>query len=92
MAQQVSKSFGWEIKTDVLIRTRYTKPQVKLKEKNRKENIKNVFKSLNTKGLENKIVILVDDIVTTGSTMQEAARVLKEVGIKKVWGLALARG
>jgi predicted amidophosphoribosyltransferase len=38
------------------------------------------------------VVFLVDDIVTTGATMREAARVLKRAGVRRVYGLALAHG
>ena len=41
--------------------------------------------------LRGKKIFLVDDVYTTGSTMDECARVLKEAGVKRVWGIAIAR-
>ncbi len=76
---------------DVLRRTKDTKSQFGLKLKDRKRNIEDAF-ILNTKySMLNTSVLLVDDILTTGSTLLEAARVLKRHGVKKVWGLTLAR-
>jgi predicted amidophosphoribosyltransferase len=42
--------------------------------------------------IKNKWIILIDDVYTSGATMQEAARILKKSGAKKVIGLVLARG
>jgi competence protein ComFC len=76
---------------NALSRIKETKSQFGLKLKERKENLKNAF-SLNAKyEILNKDVFLVDDILTTGSTLLEAAKVLKRNGAKKVWGLVLAR-
>jgi competence protein ComFC len=76
---------------EVLKRTRYTKSQVKLKGRERHQNIKNAF-SLNTKyQIQNTKVILVDDVWTTGSTLKECCFILKKAGAKKVWALTLAR-
>lgn len=76
---------------DILERVRETKSQFGLKLKDRKENLKNAF-VLNAKyPVTNTNVLLVDDILTTGSTLLEATKILKKNGAKKVWGLALAR-
>jgi competence protein ComFC len=76
---------------NVLTRVRETKSQFGLKLKDRKENLKNVF-TLNTKySILNTNIFLVDDILTSGSTLFEAARILKKNGAKRVYGLTLAR-
>ena len=43
------------------------------------------------KEIENKTILLVDDVYTTGTTMDQCAKVLKENGAKEVWGLTIAR-
>jgi competence protein ComFC len=76
---------------NVLERIRETKSQFGLKLKERKENLKNAF-TLNTKySMLNANIFLVDDILTSGSTLFEAAKILKKNGAKQVWGLTLAR-
>ena len=80
---------------DCLERVRNTHTQVGLKQKERKENIQDAFvakkqflERLNTSAS----VFLVDDIVTSGATLLEAAKVLKKAGAGKVWGITLAHG
>lgn len=75
---------------ELLQRAKETKSQFGLTLKERKENIKDAF-ILNEKHKIPSNVFLVDDILTTGSTLLEAARILKKQGVKRVWGLALAR-
>lgn len=80
---------------DSLERTKQTRPQFGLSQQARLENIAGAFvlKSNLAEDLKNaSVVFLVDDIVTTGSTFREAARVLKKAGIGKVYGLAFAHG
>lgn len=72
-----------------LQRIRYKKPQTKLKKLERQKNIKNSFVWKGA-SLNKKDVVLVDDVVTTGATMDEAARVLKQNGARKIIGLAVA--
>lgn len=76
-----------------LERTRETKPMFGLKKKDRRENVEGAFKITcqQTNKLAGKRVILVDDVWTTGSTMRECAKVLKQGGVESVWGLTLAR-
>ena len=89
LAKGLSEKLG--LKTlNLLERVRETKSQFGLKLDQRKKNIKGAF-ILNTKYLLPDTVFLVDDILTTGSTLFEASYVLKKNGVKKVYGLALSR-
>ncbi|WP_231465839.1 ComF family protein [Selenomonas sp. FC4001] len=74
----------------LLERRRATKPMYELSEQERAENLKNAFAVTEAKALQGKTVLLVDDILTTGATMAECARVLREAGAKSVRGLVLA--
>lgn len=76
---------------DSLKRHRYTRPQAQLSEKKRWQNIAESF-SWQGADLNGKNVILIDDVVTTGATLNECARILKINGAKKVWGLVAAKG
>jgi len=78
---------------DLLIRKKETLAQAQLGSLGgRYRNVRGAFQVVNKKHLNDKKVILVDDVVTSGSTVKEAARVLKEAGAKKVYVLALAKG
>lgn len=75
---------------NLLIRKRYTASQTKLNRMKRKLNVKGAF-SLGDKSIvKDSIVVLVDDVVTTGATMNECARLLKVNGASKIIGVALA--
>ncbi len=76
-----------------LIRKKETLAQAQLKEKQRRYfNVLGTFGVLNEDKLQGKNLILVDDVVTTGSTLKEAARILKDHGAEKVYALTLAKG
>lgn len=82
---------GWEA-VEALIRHKNNSPQVELKRSERSLNIVNVFgpsKSINR--VNAKIVFLLDDVATTGSTLNAAAKMLKKHGARKVFGLVAAR-
>ena len=74
-----------------LSRQRYTTQQVRLSRKARQRNIRGAFEP-NGKPLLRKNVLLVDDVYTSGATVNECARVLKTLGAEKVVILCLARG
>jgi ComF family protein len=77
---------------DCLKRVRYTKTQTKLTREERKENVSNAFE-LNEKfirRLKGKNIILVDDVITTGATILECARILKENNCGKVLTCSIA--
>lgn len=78
--------------TDILLRVRYTVPQVKMKNKiKRQENLTNAFIVQNTMHIHGKNILLIDDVITTGATLDECARTLKAGGAKNVFCLVLAR-
>lgn len=88
----LAKKFDWTVQNEILERHRHTQPQVKLKGKERKKNIKGAFRMKpKVKTSRSLRIWLFDDVWTTGSTLREAGQVLKRAGIKEVWGLTLAR-
>lgn len=91
LVRELEKRFGFK-QVKVLERRRYTTPQVNFDKAERENNMKDAFTCLDQSKVLGKNIILVDDVFTTGSTMQECAKVLKAAGANKVWGLALARG
>lgn len=94
LGKKMAEELGIDFCPDLLIRSRPTKPQVKLKGKERKENVKGAFRINPTYQLiinNYKLIILFDDVWTTGATMKECGRVLKKAGVKRVFGLTLAR-
>ena len=78
---------------DILIRVANPKHQAEIKVKSdRVNNVKNNFAVKNRELIRSKTIILVDDICTTGATLNECARVLKEGGARRVIGFVIARG
>ena len=87
-------SSAWDIPSEprTLIRTKHTSPQVELSKEKRQNNIAGAFAAPNPGFLAGKTVFLVDDVYTTGATMEEAAQTLKKSGAKAVYGVCVARG
>ena len=77
----------------VLIRTVDTPPQVGLSEKERRENVRGAFAVSPGRHsrLEGKALLVLDDVMTTGATVEECARTLKSAGAEKVYVLTMAR-
>ena len=93
LANDLGKRMGLSVE-NLLKRTKETKPQYGLKKEERIKNMKGAFSVIASKAKQpnrNKIALLVDDIVTTGSTLLEAAHVLKRNGFQKVYGVILAQ-
>lgn len=73
-----------------LVRVRKTDRQVGMHERQRRANVAGAFR-YSGRGLTGCTVALVDDVITTGATMQECAIVLREAGAREVWAVAFAR-
>ena len=76
----------------LLERLRRTKPQSELEAQQRLTNVQGAFGLKPGAEIRGGVFILVDDIYTSGATMEECARVLKQNGAREVWGLVVAQG
>lgn len=75
----------------LLVRVRSTLPQNQLSRRQREQNVKDVF-AVKNKNIRGKKILLIDDIFTTGATVNECSRVLKQAGAAQVCVFALSRG
>lgn len=91
LAEKLAKNFHLEINAANLIRVRHKTPQAKLAGDERLSNIHGCF-AWSGPNLSGKNIIIIDDVVTTGSTLDECARILKKAGAGEVWGLVVAKG
>lgn len=88
LAVSVSNWLGRECRDELLTRTRATQRQVGLDDVQRRQNVRGAFASKPAFGLS---VLLIDDVMTTGATADDAARALLEAGAAQVNLLTLAR-
>lgn len=88
LAQYIAEYCNLEFRKDILIRS-HASPQANLSSVERLTNLKNTFQ---VQGSVPALVIVVDDVITTGATLNECAKVLKQAGVQEVWGLVVAKG
>lgn len=81
-----------ELNSQILKRTKRTIPQTELKLEERDKNVKNIFTCIDKQKIIKRKILIIDDIYTTGATMNECAKVLKKSGAKEVTGLVFAKG
>ncbi|MEK7665002.1 MAG: ComF family protein [Patescibacteria group bacterium] len=102
LAKELAKIIKIPVVSNYLIKTKTTKSQMELSGKEREKNLQGAFMVKNPDNLKRAIsdlalrgfpqkIFLVDDVYTTGSTMEECARTLKQAGAKQVWGITVAR-
>lgn len=89
IADEFSKLTGYPVNTEIVSRIKDTKPQYKLSRNERMENLKGAF-SVNKENYSGANLLLLDDICTTGVTMQEMIKALNKKGITKLCGLVLS--
>lgn len=90
LARELSRHLGRPVAEEVLIRTRATAPQVGLGVQERQENVRGAFQVRNN-SLAGKRVLLVDDVCTTGSTLEAGSDALHRGGVSSVWAYTLTR-
>jgi ComF family protein len=92
LVNEISKALNIKDISSSLIRIKDTKKQSLLDRENRKENINNAFKIVKNEEIYLKKIIIIDDILTTGSTLEECAKVLKQAGAELVLAAVVASG
>jgi competence protein ComFC len=93
LCSYVAQYFNKDYKSDLILRVKDTQPQYKLSKTQRSLNVKNAFK-INDKHKEKikgQVIVIVDDVATTCSTLREISKILKRNGAKEVWGVVFAR-
>ncbi|MFQ5676875.1 MAG: ComF family protein [bacterium] len=90
LSESVSRALNIPVVTTALKRIRYTRPQSKLTAVEREKNVRGAFQAGSSNELKKKTVILIDDVLTTGSTVRACSEVLKKAGVANVYALTVA--
>lgn len=91
LGRELARGQGWEF-LQSLERTRYTVTQTHFDRRRRMRNLRDAFRWRQRADVRGKDLLLVDDVLTTGSTLDECARVLLGAGARTVHALTVARG
>ena len=89
MAREISRLTGIEVE-ELLVKRAETVRQARLNRKERLSNLKGTIKAGNRQLIANKVVVVVDDVITTGATAEAVASALKRAGAAKVYVLTAA--
>ncbi|MCF6269920.1 MAG: ComF family protein [Melioribacteraceae bacterium] len=90
IAKGLSKASQINVKTNIVKRVKNTLSQTKLSNDERKGNMLRAFRVKNSKSIKGKNIIVIDDVITTGTTVLELAKILKENGANKIFCLSIA--
>lgn len=92
IAKEIAKRVeNIEYKNKILVKIKNTPKQSSLNKEQRKENVKNAYIANNIESINNKKIVIFDDIYTTGATCNECAKTLIEAGAKSVGILTIAK-
>jgi ComF family protein len=91
LADQLSRYLSRPVSAGNLVRIAATDPQTTLTRKARLRNLRNAFNIRRPQDLAEKRILLVDDVFTTGTTLNECAKILRKAGAGPVFALTLAR-
>lgn len=91
LCRELGRRSGKPVWEDVLVRVKNTAPQVELTGPQRAENMRGAFEARKPWRIKGMSLLIVDDVYTTGSTLYEAAKVLKRAGAASVYGLTVTR-
>lgn len=91
LAREISLALGMPVLTDVLVRKRNTRPQSNLGPGERRKNVDGAFEVTKAVSLVGKVVVLVDDVLTTGATLAACARTLHRSKARRILGITAAK-
>ncbi len=92
LAQRLGNALAVPVRQRLVVRARHTRLQTELSPTARKTNIQEAFRLRDApKAVQGARIILVDDVLTTGATCGELAKLLKQAGASAVWAAVLAR-
>ena len=91
IAREIAKNEKVKLRNNVILKVKNNNTQSKLNKEERAENVKNVYKITNNKEIIDKNILLIDDIFTTGATLNECSKMLKQASAKKVDVLTIAK-
>lgn len=91
LGKVLSQQLSLPLLPDALVRIKRTEPQIKLSAAERRLNVKGAFTVKRTETVVGKRILLLDDVMTTGSTMDECAKELKKAGASTVIATTIAR-
>jgi len=91
LGELLSCEWGMPLERRAMQRVRWTEPQINLSASERRQNVRGAFKLSGSVDVSGRRVILVDDVITTGSTVDECARVLRAGGADRVLVVTIAR-
>ncbi len=90
LAKRISSILKQKTDSHILVKSKHNKRQSELQKKDRRENVIGVYKVINATKIKDKVILLVDDVCTTGATLNECAKMLKKFGAKKVIAVTIA--
>lgn len=91
LASKIAKNMNIKFEKNIIVKTKNNTSQSTLTKEKRKQNVKGVYKILNKKSILNKRILLIDDIYTTGATVNECSKLLKENGAKLIDVFTIAK-
>lgn len=91
IGQKIAKILDLAFLPEVLERGVETQPQASLNKTDRLKNVRGAFRSLNEEKIRGRDILLVDDVFTTGATLNEGAKTLKRAKANRVYVFSLAR-
>lgn len=91
VAEEIAKQMGLKYEKDILVKSKDTQVQSTLSKVQRIQNVKDAFLITDVTKVKEKKIILIDDIYTTGSTVNECSKVLKQAGAEEICVVTIAK-
>lgn len=90
IAEDMGNALDIPVRSDILKKIKTTKPQMELRREERVKNLACAFAVSDSNAVRNRTIILLDDVKTTGTTLESAAKTLKAAGATRIWAITIA--